>query len=644
MVGAGWLSAILDVGNLIIVSANVIIGFSLLLYVASHNLRSSVARAFCALMACVTLVYVIDIALGEVGTDAAADGWLRFQWMGIALIPAAYLHFSDALLSSTGMYSKSRRYTVPVAYGLGAAVVAIALFTDWIVCGVEQHGDAFHLISGPGFWLFGLYYVALTVVGWVNISRARARCLTPGSRRRMAYLTLAFAAPAAGAFPYLLIPTAGEFPAPTTISVLVLLGNLAVAGMTLVMGYIVAYQGVLLPDRVVKHSLVHYMLRGPVVAIVLVVVMLAVPTVESILGLPRDLVMVLAVAGSVLVLQMGANLAKPAIDRVIYRRDQEELNWIQTLDQRLLTSADLEELLRNTLLALCDLLRIPSGFIVSLIDQELSSCVFCGPQGLSRALLERMSQAQLAQATQTSRQDAFVSLDDFVQADGHWLLPLRSQADGRVLGILGLQALSDAPSFSDGNLETVYGLVHRAETALEDMLLQQQVFGILQGLDSALGRLHDWRANPIYAGEVQAASLDGGLIESSGFEQTVRDALNQFWGGPKLSRSALRGLQIVRERLAENDHVPAKAVRAALSEAIRRLRPEGERSLTSNEWLVYNILDLKFVQGHKIRDIASRLAMSESDFYRKQRVAIEQVAQTLAQMERISQSQEGQDD
>jgi DNA-directed RNA polymerase specialized sigma subunit len=48
---------------------------------------------------------------------------------------------------------------------------------------------------------------------------------------------------------------------------------------------------------------------------------------------------------------------------------------------------------------------------------------------------------------------------------------------------------------------------------------------------------------------------------------------------------------------------------------------------------LYNILELKFIQGMRVRDIAHRLAMSESDLYRKQRVAIEQVARALAEME-----------
>ena len=55
--------------------------------------------------------------------------------------------------------------------------------------------------------------------------------------------------------------------------------------------------------------------------------------------------------------------------------------------------------------------------------------------------------------------------------------------------------------------------------------------------------------------------------------------------------------------------------------------------MTGSQWLVYNILELKFVRGLKVRDIAQRLALSESDLYRKQRVAIDALADQLAAME-----------
>ena len=70
-----------------------------------------------------------------------------------------------------------------------------------------------------------------------------------------------------------------------------------------------------------------------------------------------------------------------------------------------------------------------------------------------------------------------------------------------------------------------------------------------------------------------------------------------------------------------------------LAQAIENLRPEGQRQMTASEWLLYNILDLKFIQGKPVREIADRLSMSESDLYRKQRVAIEQVALQIAELE-----------
>jgi hypothetical protein len=50
---------------------------------------------------------------------------------------------------------------------------------------------------------------------------------------------------------------------------------------------------------------------------------------------------------------------------------------------------------------------------------------------------------------------------------------------------------------------------------------------------------------------------------------------------------------------------------------------------------------LKFLEGKKVREIALRLAMSEADLYRKQRVAIEAVARAVLEMERSGNKQIG---
>jgi hypothetical protein len=92
-------------------------------------------------------------------------------------------------------------------------------------------------------------------------------------------------------------------------------------------------------------------------------------------------------------------------------------------------------------------------------------------------------------------------------------------------------------------------------------------------------------------------------------------------------------LKVVREAAKEYEGNPVNALRAILRRAIETVRPEGERRFTA-EWMLYNILELKFVQGRKVRDVAIRLAMSEADLYRKQRVAIEAVAKAVAEMEK----------
>jgi hypothetical protein len=109
--------------------------------------------------------------------------------------------------------------------------------------------------------------------------------------------------------------------------------------------------------------------------------------------------------------------------------------------------------------------------------------------------------------------------------------------------------------------------------------------------------------------------------------------LSHYWGGPKLSESPLLNLRIVGETAREQGGNPTQALRVVLNEAIEGLRPAGERKMTATEWVLYNILELKFIRGLRVRDVAGRLAMSESDLYRKQRVAIAEVARELVDLE-----------
>jgi len=628
---AGEVLAIL---NSILLSANVILGFSLFVYVFAHNLRSPVARAFCALTALVTWVFVLQLVAGLVTSPAAAQIWLRLQWAGIALMPAAYLDFATAVLRTTGLTSRGQRLSVAANYVVATAALVAACASDYIVQGVSVLGRLFHFLPGPFYWLFVAYYVVITVAGWGNILRAEARCQTTTSRRRMGYLKWAFVAPGIGVMTYLLVPVTSGALSWTGITLMSVAGNLATSLMIVIIGYIVAYQGVMLPDRVIKHNLVHYLLRGPLVAILVVALMLIIPRVERILGLPRDTVLAVTVVAGIVLFELFANIAKPALDRLIYRRDRDEIAWIQSLDQRLLTTTDLEQLLENTLIALCELLRVPSGFVVTIEENRLSLRVFCGERDEADRFLSGLSVPDLLERLAVSRRDDLLELSDFAVTDGYWCLPLRGRSERSTLGVLGMRYLGTRPEFAQEDLQGIYVLVRRAEMALEDMRLQRRVFQVLNSLESEVDEIQQWRSLPQYASVPGDPGVDSDPTRSQGFVQMVKDALTHYWGGPKLSRSPLLRLHVVSRRLDETDHVPAKAVRSVLQDGIEMLKPAGERSLQSSEWIVYNILDMRFVQGQRIRDIAQRLAMSESDYYRKQRIAIEQLADMLTQMER----------
>jgi hypothetical protein len=121
------------------------------------------------------------------------------------------------------------------------------------------------------------------------------------------------------------------------------------------------------------------------------------------------------------------------------------------------------------------------------------------------------------------------------------------------------------------------------------------------------------------------------------FPRVVKEALSHYWGGPGLTESPLLRMKIVRQYAHESGQVPTKALRSVLYKAIEALKPpEGQQTLTTKEWILYNILEMKFIRGLRITQIATRLSVSESDLYRKQRAAVDAVAKVLTSMEEDS--------
>ncbi len=623
-----WVTGGLRLANQVLSATVVLTSFSLLIYLLTHNFRSPVARAFCALLGFVMIVYGGDVVLYEVETHNAAVLWLRFQWIGIALVPAAYLHFSTALIRTTHVRGRWRWWVVLLSYAASAGFLVLVFLSDLLVSDGVYRRQASHLAAGPLFWVFSLYLGVTVFWGAENIRQARQRCLTRASRRRMTYLGLAFVAPALGVFPYLVLTSLPSLLPPNGFQILLILGNIGVTLMIMLMAYSVAFFGALTPDRVIKHSLVHYLLRGPLVGVAVIFTMLAVPRVQQILWLPRDTVLIFAVVGVVVLLQLAINRAKPFIDRAVHRQDREEIAWIQTMDRRLLTTGDLQVFLENTLAALCDLLQVRTGFVAVQAGGEHRLEVHCGDRLVSQQFLQEFSVATLTASTDDREEGCH-----FAPVNGLWLAPLYSQSSEVRLGVLGVEARAPAPNLTPEEQEIAELLLGKAQEALEDRYLQQSVFDTLRRILPGIERLHRWQDATQYVGSPPMQLIEDSPIHSPHFQTWVKDALSHYWGGPRLTESPLLGLRIVREQFREQGSSPVHALRAVLNQSIERLRPEGERQFMASEWLLYNILEMKFIRGLRMRDIARRLAISESDLYRKQRVALVEVAKMLADLE-----------
>jgi len=339
---------------------------------------------------------------------------------------------------------------------------------------------------------------------------------------------------------------------------------------------------------------------------------------------------------------LAVNAAKPWIDRLLYSQDREEITWIQTLDRRLLTSSDLNQFLSNVLTGLCELLRVRDGFVLIQTDQGPAVEVVVGDAEAARRYAASPEAQEMWQCFASNPPEAGEPLAPALHPDtGYWFCPLRSQGGEKMLGLLAVAARSRAVDMDDGESTEAGALLAQAVAAIADRHVQEGVFATLQSILPDLEQIQEWRSAIRFAPPLPAPPPASGqtqpeteaLLAQNTWQQWVKDALNHYWGGPKLTESPLLDLRLVRRALRTNDGNLTKALRSVLYEAIERQRPAGERKPVAPEWLVYNILDYRFVQGQRVFDIARRLSMSESDLYRKQRAAVAAVAKTLAEME-----------
>jgi hypothetical protein len=620
--------------NQILNAGNAITAFSLLLYALTFTLRERVARAFALVMACVTLSHFADTLVATAHSPAEAAMWLRFQWLAISFLPGTYLHLSDALLAATGRPSRGRRHlAIRISYILGTASWVAVGFSNWVVGDIRVLASASYLQPGPLFPIYGLLLAFCLGLTAANLWRAYKRSLTRTSRRRMRYLIAGSLAPLLSVFPFLEAAGRLAVAVPVLFWGVQVVVNVAVAFMLVLMAYSVAYFGVANPDRVVKSRLFQWILRGPVVASSVLAVTVIVNRLGSLVGLENSRVVPLVMVGSLLLLQFLITLIRPPIERwLFYGEDRGDVERLHLLEERLLTTGDLRQFLESLLNAVCDISGARSAFLAVVGSEGLDLEVAVGPDDPLRGGEE------LPPLLMTDQKRDIPELGTVFYWDGYALLPVRSPDSEQVVGLLGMRLGVDELGFDRDEAEALSAVSLKAGVALTDRLLQREVFGAVDRLVPQVEAIQKMRAAARYQGS-NVLALGGELgAADPDLAQLVRDALGHYWGGPRLTDSPLLGLRVVRETMREHGDSPVNALRNILKRGIEHVRPEGERRFTG-DWMLYNILEMKFVEGRKVRDIAMRLAMSEADLYRKQRVAIEAVARAVAEMEREATAQ-----
>ncbi|HET9588881.1 MAG TPA: hypothetical protein VFO91_08845 [Anaerolineales bacterium] len=630
----GWMEGLLAgliTINDILTAGIAITAFSLFLYALSFNLRDRVARSFAIILLCVVVIFTTEALQNKSVPDWGIELLLRVQWIGIIFLPPSYLHLSDALLVTAGRPSRGRRRLAVRMVYVTSLVFLVLLGFGWLVGGLVPNGEpAPHLQRTAWTNLFTVYYLAIMIWAGYNFVRAFSRMLTRSGQRRMLYLMAGATAPALGSYPYLLFGSdiAARFPLLFWSTALAI--NLLVAGLVITMAYAVAFFGVSWPDRVVKSRLFKWLLRGPVTASLALAVMTIVRRAGELLGgEPYTAFVPLVMVVTVLLFEHAVTLFAPLWERALFfGRDRGELQLLQNVEERLLTRGDLRQFLETVLAAVRDHLQSPCAFVAALDDGELSVSVVAG----NRSLLE---DKDLNEALHMVSHNGENGRHEYTWGD-FWILALHQRkVNGDrdeippLLGVLGIARRADQPLDKDQR-DALWLLADRAALALEDRQLQQRVFRSLEDIQPQIDMLQLMRAVGRY--DARATLLTQPIPRETDMADWVKDALAHYWGGPKLTNNPLMKLRVVQMLVEEYDGNASNALRALLRKAVDQIKPGGERRFTS-EWILYNILEMKFIEGRKVREVAGRLAMSEADLYRKQRVAVEAVARAILEME-----------
>ena len=621
------LTAIFEAVYQILTAGVAITAVALIMYATSFNIRDRLVQTYILLLACVVLIYVGEAMASVSNTPAYVEFLLQMKWVGLVMLPAVYLHFSDALLTLTGRPSRGRRRTVVLVIYVLSVVMAVL-----IPFGITVGGLAPEQAPGPYLerntitFCFGIFYILVMLMVSYNMLRVVHRSATRNSQRRLFYLMAGAAAPALTSILFLYHGNLTLASHPDFFWLVSIIASGITGFFLIVMAYVVSYFGLNWTERAVKSRLLRWMLRGPFVAAIVLGMTTIVRRFGESQGVPNFFLVPVVMVAGFLVLEYAITLASPYLEKAFFwGEDRADLEVIQSLQDRMLTGKDLDQFLEMVSASICDRLQVKAGFIAVLEGGKIDRVIQTGDKkmltslNLDDSILQEIDNPANEEAEFQSLGDLYVARLEYANGNGNKIL----------LGLCGFLKY-DPDLIEEEDLKAVRLLIDRATIALKDRAYQQQVLRSITSLQLEVDYIQDLRASASYNQQRIYNSENRSIpVEMT---EWVKDALTHYWGGPKLTNNPLMNLKVVETASEANEGNRVNALRSIIKEAIEKIRPEGERKFTS-DWLLYNILDLKFLQGKKVREVARKLSVSEADLYRKQKVALESVAQVIADME-----------
>ena len=621
------LSLVLETLNQILYAAVAITAIALLMYTTGFNFKDRIVQTFALILVCVVMIYTGETVAAVSNKPEYIQLWLQFKWIGLVMLPAVYLHFSDALLTVSGRPSRGRRKTLVWITYVITGTAAILIFFGVTIGGLTpEKAPMFYLERNQLTFFFGIFYIIVMAMVSYNLVRAMIRTATKTGLRRMIYLLAGAAAIAFSSIIFLFHGNTWFSIHPHWFWFLSILASLITTFFIIVMTYTVSFFGLLWTDRQIKSRLFRWLLRGPFTAAIVLGLTTVARRYGELQGDSYIYYVPIVMVGGTLLLQYAINLFSPYIEKSFFwGDDRQELDTIQSLQDRMLTNRDLHQFLETTAALISDRLPVSGGFIALLEGDKVTRSVSTGDQ---KAIENYLIDEKFIKEAQEN----LVDQDGLIEWQGLFLVPLEYAFEDGTSRLLGLGGFvkNDNWIVKEEDRESILQLAERAGLAIKDHAIQKQVIESLSALQTEVDYLQNIRAASSFNVDTLKNIEQPELPE--GMASWVKDALTHYWGGPKLTNNPLMQLKVVEEESENQDGNRTNALRSVLTEAIEMVKPSGERKFTS-EWLLYNILELKFLQGKKVREVARKLAVSEADLYRKQKIAIESVAQKIAVME-----------